>query len=62
MGGKRGRGREGEGGGMKEDRFERRKTSEKERTPLTFLLGGWYEGGEAKKTKNGGRKNTPYEG
>ena len=39
---------------MKEDRYERRKTSEKERTPLTFLLGGCFDGREAKKTKNGG--------
>ena len=45
---------------MKEDRFERRKTSEKERTPLTFLLGGCFDGGEAKKPKKGERKNTPY--
>ena len=41
---------------MKEDRFERRKTSEKERTPLTFLLGGCFDGGEAKKAKKGGGK------
>ena len=46
----------GEGGGMKEDCYERKKTSKKERTPLTFLLGGCFDGGEAKKTKNGEEK------
>ena len=50
----------GEGGSMKEDPSERKKTSEKERTPLVFLLGGWFDGGEAKKTKKGGEKITPY--
>ena len=59
-GGKREGEGNGEGGGMKEDRYERRKTSKKERTPLTFLLGGCFDGGEAKKTKNGEEKNTPY--
>ena len=52
----------GEGGGMKEDPSERKKISEKERTPLIFLLGGCFDGGEAKKTKKGEEKNTPYLG
>ena len=39
---------------MKEDPSEGKKRSEKERTPLIFLLGGCFDGGEAKKTKKGG--------
>ena len=39
---------------MKEDCCERRKTGEKERTPLIFLLGGCFGGVEAKKPKMGG--------
>ena len=47
---------------MKEDRHERRKTSEKERTPLTFLLGGCFDGEKRKKSKNGeGKMHTLQE-
>ena len=62
-GGKREGEGNGEGGSMKEDPSERKKTSEKERTPLVFLLGGCYDGGEAKKTKKkAGRVITPCKG
>ena len=43
---------------MKEDTSEKKKRSEKEKTPLVFLLGGCFDGGEAKKTKKWGREST----
>ena len=47
---------------MKEDPSERKKTSEKERTPHIFLLVGCFDGVERKKQKRGEEKNTPYLG